>query len=214
MNTVAIPKARWWPDSRFINPADDDRFFFTNRTMRVANQLVHDKHALIHSNVNVTSTSSPSFQTVALEGNATGKMWDEQRTSSSNAWARRAIGWEARFRLTGILLDTTCAEASGNFAGTWNVSSRDSASILLDIGPSDSLNPDFPGAGATTIQQWIVENNFDAQAPDYSPNGYGSTPFSQVEDVPSSAANIGIANELSDWFNAVAPSLQNLFPNP
>ncbi|KAK8435645.1 hypothetical protein IWX49DRAFT_551248 [Phyllosticta citricarpa] len=38
MNTVAIPKARWWPNSRFINPADDDRFFFTNKKMHVANE--------------------------------------------------------------------------------------------------------------------------------------------------------------------------------
>ncbi|KAK7613513.1 hypothetical protein JOL62DRAFT_381295 [Phyllosticta paracitricarpa] len=92
------------------------------------------------------------FSNSCLGGKATGKMWDEQRTNSSNAWARRAIGWEARFRLTGILLDTTCAEASGNSAGTWNASSRDSASILLGVGTSDSLNPDFPGAGCSLSQ--------------------------------------------------------------
>lgn len=38
MNTIGMPKARWWPDTRFINPdPGDDRFFFQNKTMRVAN---------------------------------------------------------------------------------------------------------------------------------------------------------------------------------
>ncbi|KAK8177576.1 hypothetical protein IWX90DRAFT_22236 [Phyllosticta citrichinensis] len=185
-------------------------------------QFVHDEQALIHSIINVTSTSSPSFQAVALNGQATREMWDKQRASSSNAWARRAIGWDAKFKLTGIFLDTACSEASGNSAGAWNASSRDNGTIFLDIGPSDSLNNEFSGASCSisvkqvlfVIQQWIVENDFDAQRPDYSPNGYDSTPFSQVDDVPSSATNVGIANELADWFNAVIPSLQSLFPNP
>jgi hypothetical protein len=36
MNTVAIPKTRWWPDTRFEVPRlPDDRFFFKNQTSRV-----------------------------------------------------------------------------------------------------------------------------------------------------------------------------------
>lgn len=38
MNTVGMPKRRWWPDTRFINPdPNDDRFFFQNKTMRITN---------------------------------------------------------------------------------------------------------------------------------------------------------------------------------
>lgn len=37
INTVGMPKERWWPDTRFVNPdPTDDRFFFTNRTFKVA----------------------------------------------------------------------------------------------------------------------------------------------------------------------------------
>ncbi|KAK8182319.1 hypothetical protein BC567DRAFT_219555 [Phyllosticta citribraziliensis] len=149
-------------------------------------------------------------------------MKHELTANSPNAWARRAMGWDAVFKLTGIFLDTACSEASGNLAGAWSASSRDNGTIILEIGPSDSLNNDFPGASCSlsikqvlfVIQQWIFENDFDASGPDYSPNGYGSTQFSQVEDVPSTAANFAIANDLADWFNAVAPSLQSLFPDP
>lgn len=36
MNTVGMPKRRWWPDASASNPSDD-RFYFTNKTMRVEN---------------------------------------------------------------------------------------------------------------------------------------------------------------------------------
>lgn len=37
MNTVGMPKRRWWPDAPVVAPdSRDDRFFFTNKTMRVA----------------------------------------------------------------------------------------------------------------------------------------------------------------------------------
>ncbi|PWY93987.1 hypothetical protein BO94DRAFT_582400 [Aspergillus sclerotioniger CBS 115572] len=37
MNTIAIPKSRWWPDTRFEAPQPpDDRFYFVNQTSRVA----------------------------------------------------------------------------------------------------------------------------------------------------------------------------------
>ncbi|OJJ42244.1 hypothetical protein ASPZODRAFT_147621 [Penicilliopsis zonata CBS 506.65] len=37
MNTIAIPKSRWWPDTRFITPhPPDDRFYFYNQTSRVS----------------------------------------------------------------------------------------------------------------------------------------------------------------------------------
>ena len=37
MNTIAIPKSRWWPDTRFEAPQPpDDRFYFANQTSRVA----------------------------------------------------------------------------------------------------------------------------------------------------------------------------------
>lgn len=36
MNTVVIPKTRWWPDTRFEEPHfPDDRFFFENQTSRI-----------------------------------------------------------------------------------------------------------------------------------------------------------------------------------
>ncbi|OJD30499.1 uncharacterized protein BKCO1_5900070 [Diplodia corticola] len=38
INTVGMPKTRWWPDTRYVNPKPgDNRFFFSNKTMRVAN---------------------------------------------------------------------------------------------------------------------------------------------------------------------------------
>lgn len=37
MNTVAIPKSRWWPDTRYVVPdPPDDRFYFTNQTSQIA----------------------------------------------------------------------------------------------------------------------------------------------------------------------------------
>lgn len=36
MNTVLIPKTRWWPDTRFVEVRfPDDRFFFKNQTSRI-----------------------------------------------------------------------------------------------------------------------------------------------------------------------------------
>ncbi|RAH78981.1 hypothetical protein BO86DRAFT_402323 [Aspergillus japonicus CBS 114.51] len=37
MNTIAIPKSRWWPDTRYVVPdPPDDRFYFTNQTSQIA----------------------------------------------------------------------------------------------------------------------------------------------------------------------------------
>lgn len=42
MNTVGMPKARWWPDTRFIDPnPKDERFFFSNKTYHV-NQVSNE----------------------------------------------------------------------------------------------------------------------------------------------------------------------------
>lgn len=83
-------------------------------------------------------------------------MWEEQRKVGKE-WARRAIGWSATLKLTGLLLDTGCTEVLGHEVGSWEISSESNGTIVLNIGPMAESDNDFRGATCTvSIKQALI----------------------------------------------------------
>lgn len=105
----------------------------------------NEPERLIQSVLNVTNTSTPSIQTIAINGKAIAEMWDQQH-QSGNKWAQRSIGWQATLTLTGIMLDASCEEGSSTTGGSWNASSSQNSTIYLDIGSYSDSTLNFSGA--------------------------------------------------------------------
>ncbi|KAK8210641.1 hypothetical protein IWZ01DRAFT_482708 [Phyllosticta capitalensis] len=177
-------------------------------------RVVRDEEALMHSIVNVTRNHTSSYQAVALDGTAIGEMWTEQTKHSSNAWAQRATGWNAILKLTGILLNTSCSEAAGSAVGSWNASSRDSGTVVLDIGPASPVGGNFSGATCSiSVDQVLFQcGGFYPDFPYIEPRNSTQRVFPSTDNL-TAIANTQIAAELASWFSDVAPSLQALFPN-
>lgn len=109
----------------------------------------------IRSVLAVTNTPTKSVQAAVINGKATAEMWDEQR-KLGKAWARRAVGWYATLKLTGLLLDTVCTEVSGHVVGSWETSSDSDGIIVLKIGPMSESDNNFRGATCTTSLKQVL----------------------------------------------------------
>lgn len=109
----------------------------------------------IRSVLAVTNISTQSIQAAVINGKATAEMWDEQR-KHGKAWARRAVGWYATLKLTGLLLDTVCTEVPGHAVGSWETSSDSDGTIVLIIGPMTESDDIFRGATCTTSLKQVL----------------------------------------------------------